>query len=254
MYCPFCGTEANNDDIFCRNCGRVFKNTQNAGEELKMNEEPDTDMPTSANSRKKSRSTQKSADGFTMAIAIFTLIAIVVSGGLIVYKRISGKSVSEDIRQAVSNISSKHTTHSDDSFIQIKETTEKSTTANPTTTVAATATTTTTTTTKTTTPATEDDFPKELSKYRGKMVKEGKNYKVTLQEKDWNIIFRSEPKITKSSDKNDNRICKISDGTVINVEYIYDNTWAVFKYNGQWGFASLYADADRSKRPLMLPV
>ena len=96
--------------------------------------------------------------------------------------------------------------------------------------------------------------PSELSRYENGLVEEGKTYKISLQESDWNINYRSSPEVLKKGEPGYNVLGQIQSGSEIYVEYIYDGTWAVFRKDGRYVFASIYAGNDPSQNKLMYPV
>ena len=98
------------------------------------------------------------------------------------------------------------------------------------------------------------DIPDELSAYKDKLVVENRNYEITLERSNYNILFRSSPELIDIDSSDSNVISRIPDGTRIYVSYIYNGTWAVHFYNGKWGFSSLYHKNDPSSTKLMKPV
>lgn len=100
----------------------------------------------------------------------------------------------------------------------------------------------------------DSDIPDELSAYKDKLVVENRNYEITLERSNYNILFRSSPELIDVDSSDSNVISRIPDGTRIYVSYIYNGTWAVHFYNGKWGFSSLYHKNDPSSTKLMKPV
>ena len=121
------------------------------------------------------------------------------------------------------------------------------TTTRPTTTTTTTRPTTTTTTTQYYSP-----YPDELARYASGLRAENRTYVISLQEDNWNINYRSSPEVIQKSDPQPyNVLGQIQSGTEIYVEYIYDNTWVVFRKDGRYVFASMYSSIDPSQRRLM---
>ncbi len=102
--------------------------------------------------------------------------------------------------------------------------------------------------------ASSDSIPSELIRYENGLREEGRTYKISLQDDSWNINYRSSPEIKKSGEAGYNVLGQIQSGSEIYVEYIYDGTWAVFRKDGRYVFASIYAGNDSSQNKLMYPV
>lgn len=96
-----------------------------------------------------------------------------------------------------------------------------------------------------------NSLPPELEQYSDGLVYEGKTYRISLQESDWNINYRSEPEFISIDNVNNNILGKMKHGTEIFVEYIYNGTWAVFNKDGRYVFSSIYSSNDPSKDRLM---
>ena len=94
-------------------------------------------------------------------------------------------------------------------------------------------------------------IPQELKQYETGLVYEGKTYRVSLDHDDWYINYRSAPDYIAIDESDNNILGKMKHGTEIFVEYIYDTTWAVFKKDNQYVFASLYSLNDPSKDRLL---
>lgn len=95
--------------------------------------------------------------------------------------------------------------------------------------------------------------PEYWAQYADGLVPENRNYRIELDEDDWNILFRSTPEKIDRGQPGYNVIDKISSGTVVFVDYIYNGKWAAFTYNGQHGFSSIYALNDPSRERIMNP-
>ncbi len=109
----------------------------------------------------------------------------------------------------------------------------------------------TTAVTETTTDNLQSNIPSELQQYEGRLTYEGKAYRITLQEDDWYINYRSSPQVIDIHETPNNILGKLKSGSEIYVEYICDGTWAVFYKDGTYVFASLYSSNDLSKNRLM---
>lgn len=174
------------------------------------------------------------------------LVIVLSIGSNIILKKAIGKTIPEVIKGKITTTTQISTTET--TVITTTSTTRPHTTTTAPTTVTATATTTTTTTT-TTEQSYYNGVPAEIyNKYSSKLVYEGRRYVVTLDGPKDNIRFRSSPSMEKD---NSNFICNILNGTVVDVVYIYDGVWALFEYNGKWGFASIYSNADSSRNNIM---
>lgn len=103
-------------------------------------------------------------------------------------------------------------------------------------------------------PENTEEVPYELRQYQQGLKKENRNYRIDLQEDDWNINYRSSPQVIRQGEPGFNIIGVLRSGTVIYVEYIYNDTWAVFQLDNRYVFASLYASNDSSQRLLMKPT
>ncbi len=100
----------------------------------------------------------------------------------------------------------------------------------------------------------DDSIPPELRKWADGLVEENRTYRITLTYSTSNINFRSTPKVTNKGDSDYNFICNIPDGKDVYVSYIYNGTWAVFKYNNQWGFSSIYSGNNPENNRIMTPI
>ena len=100
----------------------------------------------------------------------------------------------------------------------------------------------------------DGSLPSELIRYESGLREEGRTYRISLKEDDWNINYRSSPQLKKKGESGYNVLGKLKSGTEIYVEYIYDETWAVFYKDGEYVFASIYASNDSSQNKLMYPV
>ncbi|MGN0178580.1 MAG: hypothetical protein ACI4DY_03950 [Monoglobaceae bacterium] len=109
-------------------------------------------------------------------------------------------------------------------------------------------------TTEVTTNDSQRAIPLELQQYANGLVYEGKTYRITLQEDDWVINYRSSPKFIEINKKQNNVLGTIKDGSEIYVEYIYNGTWAVFYKDGRYVFSSMYDSNDTTQDRLMQVV
>lgn len=96
-----------------------------------------------------------------------------------------------------------------------------------------------------------NNIPAELQKYANGLAYEGKTYRITLQEDDWYINYRSSPHLIDKDKADNNILGKMKHGSEIYVEYIYNGTWAVFYKDGRYVFSSLYASNNPSLNRLM---
>ena len=105
--------------------------------------------------------------------------------------------------------------------------------------------------TETTENDTQNNIPSELQQYTSGLVYEGKTYRITLQEDDWYINYRSSPQLIDKDKADNNVLGKMKHGSEIYVEYIYNGTWAVFYKDGKYVFSSMYASNNPSLNRLM---
>ena len=92
--------------------------------------------------------------------------------------------------------------------------------------------------------------PDALEPYDGDLVYSGETYRVTIRNKTSKINYRKAPVITEK----DNIAGKLDNGEEIQVDYIYDGTWAVFWMDGELVFASIYNNNDPSDYEILTPV
>lgn len=97
----------------------------------------------------------------------------------------------------------------------------------------------------------QKNIPAELQKYANGLAYEGETYRITLQEDDWYINYRSSPQLIDKDKADNNILGKMKHGSEIYVEYIYNGTWAVFYKDGRYVFSSLYASNNPSLNRLM---
>lgn len=96
-------------------------------------------------------------------------------------------------------------------------------------------------------------IPEPLRQYASGLRVENRAYLVSLQESNWNINYRSSPQLIKKGEYPSNILGVIKSGSRVYVEYIYNDTWAVFQWDGRYVFASIYSSNDPTQRELMLP-
>ena len=266
-YCPKCNKEYNSDDAqFCNLCGStLIEKTSNE----KNNEETKIKCPSCGNlipddqkycqfcgaslsqneNNTVSDSKVKSSNGRTTLIVIaVAVVAVIAAIGIRVYNSYFRKSVSRQgatVSQTSLADNNQTSTTGSDSEAELANTTAVSTTK-----IETTAETSTTTVVETT----DSIVPTELKKYTSDLVYEGRNYRITLQEDDWYINYRSEPVYHDINAANSNIVGKLKSGTEIYVEYIYDKTWVVFKQDGRYVFSSMFGSNDPTHNRLMTPV
>lgn len=97
----------------------------------------------------------------------------------------------------------------------------------------------------------QNNIPLELQQYASGLVYEGRTYRITLQEDDWYINYRSSPQLIDKDKAENNVLGKMKHGSEIYVEYIYNGTWAVFYKDGRYVFSSMYASNNPSLNKLM---
>lgn len=100
----------------------------------------------------------------------------------------------------------------------------------------------------------EEHFPDELYDYKDDLIEVNKNYQVQLSHDDWNINIRSSPDFINIEQTENNIVGKMQSGTTVFVEYIYNEKWIVFSYDGAYAFASIYEKNDSSLGKLIFEV
>ena len=267
-YCPKCNKEYNSDDAqFCNLCGStLIEKTSNE----KSNEETKIKCPScgnlipndqmycqfcgaSLNSKSDdgvSGNKKKDANGkTTLIVIIIAVIAVMGAIGVRVYNSYFRKEPVSTQRSSASQTSTAEnnqiSTTKNDNDAELANSTVASTTKNET--MAETSMTTVVETTN-------SNIPPELQKYSSDLVYEGRTYRITLQEDDWYINYRSEPVYHDFNATNSNIVGKLKSGTEIYVEYIYNRTWVVFEKDGRYVFSSMYGSNDPTHNRLMTPV
>lgn len=100
----------------------------------------------------------------------------------------------------------------------------------------------------------EEHFPDELYDYKDDLIEVNKNYQVQLSYDDWYINIRSSPEFINIEQTENNIMGKMQSGTIVFVEYIYNQKWIVFNYDGVYAFASIYEKNDSSLGKLIFEV
>ena len=95
--------------------------------------------------------------------------------------------------------------------------------------------------------------PAGLEQYEGNLEYSGKTYRVTTKNKGAQINYRRSPVVTEKGPK-DNIAGKLTDGDEIEVDYIYDGTWAVFNMGGETVFASVYNNNNPLDYEILKPI
>lgn len=229
VFCPSCGKQVPYDQQYCFHCGANLRSDN------KIN-----------------GSTKDEGDNNRTALIVVIVVAVVAVIGAIgirLFNTYFGKKPDPSRSVTVSQ------TSDPDSF-QI-DTTEANNQSDSTNTDNNSTTKAITTTAPSTTTVSETqviEVPFELQKYADDLVYEGCAYRITLQEDDWYINYRSEPVYIDINTSNNNVVGKLKSGTEIYVEYIYNETWAVFKKDGRYVFSSLYGSNDPTHNKLMAPI
>ena len=288
MRCSKCGAELLPGDTFCGNCGNkiiISGQTDTAhgtGQPFRVRLEPEEKMPvqnislntpanddrigregyTNALSTNKSKGQKRSPIIAALIILMALLVVFTVFNFLLMTERIDTdkydmlegykQSLSEflnisdstgDEKKEESNPQNKTLTEEVASTIKTETTTTQQSTISVVTTTSA--------VTEATIDSTQGGIPAELQQYKANLSEEGKTYRITLQEDDWYINYRSSPKLIDINTTPNNILGKLKHGSQIYVEYIYNGTWAVFYKDGRYVFSSLYASNDPSKNRLM---
>ena len=76
---------------------------------------------------------------------------------------------------------------------------------------------------------------------------------MTTKNKGAQINYRRSPVVTEKGPK-DNIAGKLTDGDEIEVDYIYDGTWAVFNMGGETVFASVYNNNNPLDYEILKPI
>lgn len=104
-------------------------------------------------------------------------------------------------------------------------------------------------------PATEAPaLPAALQPYADGLTETDQTYRVTLEEADWTVNYRSSPALIEKDAPGYNVIGKLKNGDEIHVKYIYNQTWAVFEQDGGYAFVSIFAANDPTRNRLLQPV
>ncbi len=99
-----------------------------------------------------------------------------------------------------------------------------------------------------------EDIPLELEAYADLLRPENKEYVVDLEYDDWYVNLRNTPEyLVSETEGADNVVGKLKCGTTVCVEYIYNDIWAVFEWEGQYVFASLY-DSNNPNAEMLFSV
>ena len=96
--------------------------------------------------------------------------------------------------------------------------------------------------------------PDKFNLLSGELEYSGETYRVTTKNKNSPLIYRKAPVITEKDSEENNIAGRIAHGEEIKVDYIYDGTWAVFRMDGEYVFASIYAGNDPSQYRLLTVV
>lgn len=227
--CPSCGKRLLGEQQYCSFCGANLSRDQ-------INETENT------NTKKKN-----SNNKMTLVVIIIAVVAVVGAIGIRVYTSYFKKDLDPAqsvVEQQTSEIDNNQVAIDTETDIDnstdthLDSTTDAVTSTPPSTTIDEMQT---------------MDIPAELQKYANGLVYEGRTYRITLQEDDWYINYRSEPIYIDIKASNSNVVGKLQSGTEIYVEYIYDETWAVFFKDGRYVFSSLYGSNDPTHNKLMEP-
>lgn len=284
MKCNKCGAELFPNDTFCGNCGaKIVAHSDNDtfskplivpyedeetpySDSLKVpnNNNPFSSSGKASNDTKQFSQTAKNGKSkifgivVALVIVLFLLTAFTVFNFLLMTERIDTfkydmfegyKDSLAEFLHLPNEVEEKEKTVNHESQ---PETTEKTTVPFSSTQPVTQQTTAPTTSAPTTTANDpQNNIPAELQKYANGLVYEGKTYRITLQEDDWNINYRSSPQLIDKDKANNNILGKMKHGSEIYVEYIYNGTWAVFYKDGRYVFSSLYASNNPSLNRLM---
>ena len=226
IICPSCGRQVPYEQPYCSHCGTNLKS-----------ENKDVTTKNKSNNR------------ITLIVVIVVAVVAVIGAiGIRLYNTYFGEKTENSRIASVS-----HTSDADS--YQINNT-EESNPSNSIDTDDSSTTKAVITTAPSTTSVSETqvkEIPPELQKYADDLVYEGRIYRISLQEDDWYINYRSEPIYIDLNASNSNVIGKLKSGTEIYVEYIYDGTWVAYKVNGRYVFSSLYGSNDPTQNRLMEP-
>ena len=229
--CPSCGKHVPADQCYCSFCGADLKANKKENE---------------ADNNKKDSNSKT-----ILIVIIVAVVAVIVAIGIRVYTMYFKKDLEKDL-DPTQSVVEQQTSEMDNNQVDIDVETDIDNSTN-------THFDSTTDVVTSTPPSTTIDemqamdIPPELQKYANGLMYEGRTYRITLQEDDWYINYRSEPVYIDIKASNSNVVGKIQSGTEIYVEYIYDETWAVFFKDGRYVFSSLYGSNDPTHNKLMEP-
>lgn len=256
--CLFCGQENDEDALFCYYCGKRISNTEEKpitaiepNEQSFISNDNTFEMKDDvikANSQK--AKSQKSKKGLIITLSILaTLIVIGVIGAVLInygYLRLPGLTSeigNDNYYDSVDDEYYDDIDEYDDSSENDNYEDEQNETENNEEYIS-----------DDENDSTENSIPDELYEYRDYLIEINKNYQVQLSYDDWNINIRSSPEFIDIEQSQNNIVGKMQSGTTVFVEYIYDNKWIVFDYDGNYAFASIYEKNDSSMGKLIFEI
>ncbi|MBO4894772.1 MAG: zinc ribbon domain-containing protein [Clostridia bacterium] len=227
--CPVCGKSFSSNENYCPDCGRLLYSSQ-------------TEEQKTENTTKKSEK-EKTNYIFVFLVSILCLVVTFTAFNVVVMKSdVSNFPSLQSYKIGLSDLLG----------ISINPKPEPLPNPEPEITTKPIETTTWTTSQQET--KEQDALPYELRVYSDGLAETGMYYRVTLKYKDSELNYRTSPQLIAKGSAGSNIAGKLKNGEVIVVEYIYNNTWAVFKRDGRYVFVSIYNRNDPSDYSVLQPT